>query len=1139
MKFNKQTNEKQRLLGLIHRSHQNKNFELEALVYNNGLQKLIQYDDFIACLKRIKNQHEFKMYPPAEILNITFRRDSKYKYIRVTIYGKETIKYFCAHGRIKDLGNNVSYLHKEKVYDEDGKPYNLSMDDYYIKFNLKEENPLDETNELVRDLLEHWMETPKFFRYKKTFSFETIDGLFRNDLSIVKESRTEDKELTVDEVIKQNLEDFVIKPDTGTVGTFKDWWNKIKNKPSYTVKVSGQQVYSQSFQKSGTLENKSNYQVEVEYLGNQKGQRTLTDNDIMIKFIQLIGIHLQAIQRSYYVISRSEIGMVRNSFAFLTGVKGRNLFKASLPNTVELNNIQQLTNRQYLDSSNHTLRKNFLVTEKADGERNLLFIDHKGEFYFINRQNLVRKIGIKMPEISNTLVDGEYLEDQKLYMIFDTYFFQQKPVWKEVFDPRYEAVKQISEYIKINVTKPSAQVEVKFPLVVGRKIYYRGDLILKKDDLEKSDYDTLIFDACKKILNQVNVEQGGKLEIGHQFSYNVDGLIFIPSDLHVGQDYPGHSVTDFNDSSSWGRTYKWKPPKLNSIDFEIEVFHPSGKSDSNDQYYNGILYRQVVLKVNYQSSFHDRYNSQRTLNEGGGEFNGSKPFIPNYPFVGSRDYNNNLIEESHIAWVPLDNNSNMITMDGIIVQNGDVIEFSYNIDEPNPQHRWKPLKGRPGKKPNGYHTAINIWRSIHEPITTNMITGESRIPQADAYYQLNVDREELYLKEMNKFHNFIKGRLFDHIGKNFKNPYIMDLACGKFGDYFKFANLKPGLIVGVDYAQDNINNFNNGACVRALMAAEENKSLKKMNQNVMVVRGDCHLPLNTAEAGMDELNKYYLNVLYGDVDLSDYSKLGKMSGKAMRKFDIVSCHFAIHYFCKTYDTLTGFLNNVHQNTKTNGYFVGTCLDGKAVFNKLKNDRKDVLEQYHDNDKDKSKLVWRIKKMYEEDSFTNDEKSLGMKIDVDVESINNTSHEFLVNFEYLTKLLNDYGFELVDSRLFHEVPNSMLEEFYAEVTHQGAALKKKTKALEYSILHRWFIFVKKGLSEMDGDGLTQEEETEITNTNYDMNSNNDMNTNNGESEYSNTDSNVKNLKNVKNLNYNNDDSNDILIETLDVDTIKID
>ena len=51
--------------------------------------------------------------------------------------------------------------------------------------------------------------------------------------------------------------------------------------------------------------------------------------EILVKFIQLIGIHLQAIQKSYYVISRSEVGQVRNSFMALTGVKGKNLFKAS------------------------------------------------------------------------------------------------------------------------------------------------------------------------------------------------------------------------------------------------------------------------------------------------------------------------------------------------------------------------------------------------------------------------------------------------------------------------------------------------------------------------------------------------------------------------------------------------------------------------------------------------------------------------------------------------------------------------------------------------------------------------------------------------------------------------------------------
>lgn len=1085
MKFNKQTNEKQRLLELIQRSHENKNFELEALIHSKG----IQYDDFVACLKRIKNQKEFKMYPAEEVLNIAFRTDSKYKDIRISIFGKETIKYFCAHGRLKDLGANVKYYYKEKINEDKGKISRVNIEDYDIRFNLKEERQTNEADENVRSLLENWVDTPKYFRYKKSFRFETVDGLFRNDLSIVKDSKSDDQKMTVAEVIKKRLEESVIKPDNES--NFREWWTRIKNKSEYTVMVGSQITFHNTLQKSGVLENKPSYEIEVEYLGNQKQQKTISSHDIMVKYIELIGIHLQAIQKSYFVIGNSEMNKVRTNMMVLTGIKGKNVFKASLPLTVEIFNLQQLNNRQYLDSSNHTLRKNFLVTEKADGERNLLYIDPQGEFYFINRMNTIKKVGMKMPDIANSLLDGEYLEGQELYMIFDAYFYQGKPTWKEVFDPRYEVIKQVTDYIKINLNKPSPNVDIKFPMMIGRKIYYRGDVIMKKDNLDEANYDTLIFDACKKILNQVNVSQGGKLEIGHQFSYHVDGLIFIPGDLHVGQDYIGHVVNNFSDSSNWGRTYKWKPPTLNSIDFEIGIFHPSGKSDMNDQYYNGILYRQISLKTNYQSYFHDRYNSQRVLNEGLGVFNGSKPFTPNQPFVGSIDYNNNLVDDTHIAWIPLDSNNNMITEDNIIVQEGDTVEFTYDMTDINPQHRWKAIRGRPGKKANGYHTAINIWRSIHEPITTDMIIGNVPIPASKSYYQSNVVREELYLKEMNKFHNFVKGRLYDHIGKDLKRPHILDMACGKFGDYFKMVNIKPGFILGVDYAQDNINNFNNGAAVRALLAEKDNNMFKKMNTHVMAIWGDCHLPLHTAEAGQDDLNKYYLKVLYGDVDVSDYSKLGKLSGMALQKFDMVSTHFAVHYFFANYDTLTGYINNVHQNLKTNGYFIGTCLDGKTIFNKFKNNKTDILEQYQDPDK--VKLIWRIKKDYEDESFPDDEKSLGVPISVDVESINATSNEYLVNFDYFTKLMNEYGFELIDSKLFHEVPNSMLEEFYAENKMQGDILRKKPKVLEYSVLHRWFIFVKKGINEMNDDdmdkdnnsrnNLSPEEENEITKVNF--------------------------------------------------------
>jgi hypothetical protein len=81
-------------------------------------------------------------------------------------------------------------------------------------------------------------------------------------------------------------------------------------------------------------------------------------------------------------------------------------------------------------------------------------------------------------------------------------------------------------------------------------------------------------------------------------------------------------------------------------------------------------------------------------------------------------------------------------------------------------------------------------------------------------------------------------------------------------------------------------------------------------------------------------------------------------------------------------------------------------------------------------------------------------------------------------------MNEYGLELVDSKLFHEVPNSMLEEFYADPKNKeiGKILRQKTKSLEYSTLHRWFIFVKKGISDNDLP-LTKLEEEEITSVEY--------------------------------------------------------
>ena len=60
-----------------------------------------------------------------------------------------------------------------------------------------------------------------------------------------------------------------------------------------------------------------------------------------------------------------------------------------------------------------------------------------------------------------------------------------------------------------------------------------------------------------------------------------------------------------------------------------------------------------------------------------------------------------------------------------------------------------------------------------------------------------------------------------------------------------------------------------------------------------------------------------------------------------------------------------------------------------------------------------KKIWHVQRKYSEnDEYKNDESCLGMKIGVFQESINREFDEYLVNFEYLTQIIADYGFRPV-------------------------------------------------------------------------------------------------------------------------------
>ena len=161
--------------------------------------------------------------------------------------------------------------------------------------------------------------------------------------------------------------------------------------------------------------------------------------------------------------------------------------------TLERDDIIELANDEYEEVNN--IRKNYCVTEKADGERNLLFINDIGEIYLGNRQNEIRKLGVKSLDYANTLLDGEYLVRNKngkkirRYLAFDLYFckgedFRERILMRSLNergpDSEYEKsrLEELDDLMSnINLLKEDAEVE----FILDKKIFKYGNVREKND----------------------------------------------------------------------------------------------------------------------------------------------------------------------------------------------------------------------------------------------------------------------------------------------------------------------------------------------------------------------------------------------------------------------------------------------------------------------------------------------------------------------------------------------------------------------------------------------------------------------------------------------------------------------------------
>ena len=382
---------------------------------------------------------------------------------------------------------------------------------------------------------------------------------------------------------------------------------------------------------------------------------------------------------------------------------------------------------------------------------------------------------------------------------------------------------------------------------------------------------------------------------------------------------------------------------------------------------------------------------------------------------------------------------------------------------------------------NDFKTAVNNWRNIHFPITEDMIfEGTGIISQEEYYYKVDLSkkRNECPSIRIRNFHNYVKRKLFDESVKFLRkdNPKahirLMELACGKGQDLFKWIENDVSLVFGVDINVDNIENKVNGAQIRYINSRDKQYGEKMTPEHklpdVYFAIGDVSRNIRNYDAFHTDSGKekIYVPIVKDSVMDGKYDVVNQ-------KFNLISMQFAVHYMFDKKERLDGLINNIDENLSLGGLFIGTCFDGSMVWEKLKDMVKGEFISESDGN---GNLKWKVVKNYvnrtrenkmkeQEDYFPDDDDSLNHPINVYISSINSYIDEYLVNMKYFVKEMAKRNIRLLNEKDRNEWISSDTFEHYHKIytkKHRGLGEREKV----WSFLNRTFVFCKYNTAEVE-------------------------------------------------------------------------
>jgi len=556
---------------------------------------------------------------------------------------------------------------------------------------------------------------------------------------------------------------------------------------------------------------------------------------------RILNILLKKIYNTNFIISEKERKDIYEKYRQVTGQTGfRTRFIGPQPVSMSIENL--ISSKGLKKEHPNIYDTDYLVTEKADGERYLLFIHSNGYGYLFNnkhRTNEIINTGVKFPsKYHYWIMDGEYItqlknqESVKKFFIFDIYYatkektigdtlsltkaltdtpqdemsiievFKQKWIASKTSPGRFHYIIDFMKYINSNLTFSSLQIEI-----------------------SKKNYVNVIgnsYKAAKFKLDKINSTSKESM-----FPYETDGLIFMPMKFPVNS-LEENIYKDHKLGGAWIANFKWKPSELNTIDFAVNIKSEKRNMIDPDNPQELVQYKDVHLLVSYNEK------EDATLDY----FN----ILINEPLKQPRRSSRNIVFEIEkgdnigITKLIMKNKKLFCTLDGEEIKGDTIVEFAFDSAQPV-GFQWIPLRLRRDKEsPQFILTAKNIWKTIMDPISEEMVTtkpNEEDMKELqtkyitedtdDNKYYKTIKRDISVLKPYYDFHNMVKKNLIVAVcnlaysetnimkyGDQRQDIGVIDFAVGRGGDLIKFTQHDAHInrILGFDIDEGGIQECN-------------------------------------------------------------------------------------------------------------------------------------------------------------------------------------------------------------------------------------------------------------------------------------------------------------------------------------------